>query len=121
MHIVVCRAHVRRVGIGEPPFLGCYIYGIAWHHVVAACLQCRHTLAQYERLAGEVRWHIFHPLVMIVETNDVYCATLKQMIVGRWLVTSRRDWTCGVESFHYLCQVLCEQGVDAHLTFLGKC
>ena len=120
MHIVVSRTHIRRIRIGQPPLLRCLIDRIGRHHIEAACLQGRYTLREDEWLAREVLWHILHPLMVIVESNQVDSATLEEVVVGRRLVTAGRDGARSVVTLHNLCQMLGEQTLYAQFPVLRQ-
>ena len=105
VHIVVGRTHESGVGIRQPPLLGSHIDAVGRHLVIAARLQGAHTLRHQERLAGEILRYILHPLVMIVETDDVDSPALEEMVVGIGFVASCRNRTGGVVFFHDFCQM----------------
>ena len=121
MHIVVGRAHIRRIGIGQPPLLRSRIYLVRGHHIVATRLQGTDTLRENEGFAREVLGHVLHPLMMVVETDDINSTALKQMVVGRRFLTACRNGTCSVVAFHDLCQVLRHQTLHAEFTILSQC
>ena len=117
VHIVVRRAHIGRVCIWQPPFLRSLDDAIGRHLVEATSLQSRYTLGEDERLAWEILWHILHPLMVIVEADDIDGATLEEVVLRVWLVT-----TCGNRAtapriilLYYLSKMLGEQRVNAQL------
>ena len=95
--VVVGRTHHRRIRIGQIPPLGHYKDTVGGHAVEAACLKGRDSLGHDEGLCWEILRHVFHPLAMIVEADDVERATLEKIIVGRGFVATRRDRTRRVE------------------------
>ena len=88
MHVVVGRTHETGVGIGQPPLLRRLADGVAGHHVVACRLQGGDTFRHDERTAGEVLGHVFDPLMVVVEADDVDAFSFEQVIVGRRFVTA---------------------------------
>ena len=120
MHIVVSRTHIRRIRIGQPPFLRCLIDRIGRHHIETACLQGRYTLREDEWLTREVLWHILHPLMMIVKTNQIDGSTLEEVVIGRRLVTAGRDGARSVVTLHDLRQMLGEQTLYAQFPILRQ-
>ena len=93
VHIVICRAHKRGICIWHPPFLRCYIDAVGRHLVIAARLQGAHTLRHQERLAWEILRYILHPLVMIVETDDVDSPALEEMVLRIGFIAACCDGT----------------------------
>ena len=59
MHVVVGRAHIGGIGIGQPPLLRSHIDAIAGHHVVTTRLEGTDTLREDKGLIGEVLGYIF--------------------------------------------------------------
>lgn len=61
---------------------------VARHPVISARLECRNTLGEDERLVREVPWNILHPLMMIIESDDIDGSALEEMILRIRLVAS---------------------------------
>ena len=121
MHVVIGRAHVGGVGIGQPPLLRRHVDGVAGHHIEAARLQGTHTLGEDERLAREVLRHVLHPLVMIVEANHVDGTTLEEVIVRTRLVAACHDGARGIMFLDDLSQMLRQERLHTEFTILGQC
>ena len=121
MHVVVCRTHKRWVGIRQPPFLRCRIDMVTRHHVIAAGLQGRNTFRKDERLVREVLGHILHPLMMVVETDDIDGTALEEMVLRvRFVATSRnRTRAPRVVLLHQLGKMLRQERV--HAQFIAMC
>ena len=115
MHVVVCRTHEGWVGIRQPPFFRCRIDIVARHHVIAAGLQGRNTFRKDERLVREVLGNILHPLMMVVETDDIDGTTLEEMVLRvRFVATSRnRTGAPRVVLLHQLGKMLRQKRVHA--------
>ena len=121
MHIVVRRAHIRGICIRQIPLLRRPDDFIRRHLIVATRLQGRYTLTEYEWLAREVLRHILHPLVVVVEADNINDATLEEMIVGTGLVAAREDGAPrGIIAFDDVCQMYRQDGVRTEFTVLGQ-
>ena len=59
--------------------------------------------------------------MLIVESDNIECSTLEEVVVGTWLVASCRDGTSNVVSSDDLTEMFCEERVDTKFTFLGQC
>ena len=59
--------------------------------------------------------------MMVVETDDINRTALKEMIIGRRLLTTCRDGTRDIVALHYLCQVLGHQALYGALAILSQC
>ena len=109
MHVVVGRTHIGRIGIRQPPLFGSHIYTVTGHHIVATRLKGRDTLRKDKRFIGEVLRYIFHPLMVVVETDDVNGTAFEKMVIGRGFVTACGNGARCVIALHNLCEMLGEQ------------
>jgi len=118
--VVIGRAHHRGVGIGQVPALRQHEDAIRGHAVVAARLQGGDALGEEEGLTGEVLGHVLHPLMVVVETDEVDGARLEEVVIRGRFVTARRDGTRGVVALDDVSEVDREERVGRKVVAMGE-
>ena len=120
VHVIVSRAHIGRVGIGQPPLLGRHEDRIGGHHVIATRLQGRYTLGEDKGFAWEILWHILYPLMMVIKAYHIDGTTLKEVVIWRGLVAACEDGTRGIVTLHNLCEMLRKERLYGEFSILSE-